>query len=85
MGRYPGDLKGLGMGITWAWDPTLCAKLKPVFVTSAFGVSIGIDCNSFKSAMHRAFATWSQVSMPPSLHSGAHCYGHIVTRPRARE
>jgi len=54
------SLEGLGGGITWAWDPTLCTALLPRFKerSSAFGSTL-VSCDSIKAALTRAFDNWS--------------------------
>ena len=43
---------GLGGGITWAWDPTLCEMLLPNF-REDFGFFHFVGCDELKAAMHR--------------------------------
>jgi hypothetical protein len=50
--------RGLGSGITWAWDPKLCTALKPLF-REDFAFFEFVGCDEMKAAMHRAFASWS--------------------------
>ena len=50
--------RGLGGGITWAWDPELCDSLLDLFHEDLFFASI-VTCNDLKAAMHRAMASWS--------------------------
>ena len=57
----PSSHRGLGGGITWAWDPNLCDALLPTFKEDFFFVPF-VTCPSLKSAMHRAFASWSDNS-----------------------
>lgn len=49
---------GLGGGITWAWDPTLCERLLPRFHEDMLFVEL-VSCDTLKAAVHRAFASWS--------------------------
>ena len=49
---------GLGSGITYAWDPELCANMLPTFREDLEGVSF-ITCNSLRAAWSRALNTWS--------------------------
>ena len=44
---------GLGSGITYAWDPELCANMLPTFREDLEGVSF-ITCNSLRAAWSRA-------------------------------
>ena len=53
------ESRGLGMGITWAWDGALCPKLLPRFKEDFFFVEF-LTCKDLKAAMHRAFASWAQ-------------------------
>ena len=50
--------EGLGGGITWAWDPELCANFQPQFREDFFFIEY-ISCKDLKAAMHRAFMSWS--------------------------
>jgi len=52
------DRRGLGGGITWAWDPQLCELLKPRFGED-FAFMEFVGCDEIKAAMHRGFASWS--------------------------
>ena len=49
---------GLGGSITYAWDPALCGALQPLFKEDLFFTNM-INCVDFKTALHRAFETWS--------------------------
>lgn len=49
---------GLGGGITWAWDSTLCSKLLPLFHETVFGYQL-VTCETIKAAVHRGFASWA--------------------------
>ena len=49
---------GLGSGITYAWDPELCANMLPTFREDLDGISF-ITCNSLRAAWSRALNTWS--------------------------
>ena len=53
------DDRGLGLSITWSWDPEFCNTVLSKFGSHAFGFQL-LDCSSVKTAMHRAFDTWSQ-------------------------
>ena len=53
------ESRGLGMGITWAWDGALCPKLLPRFKEDFFFVEF-LTCKDLKAAMHRAFQSWAQ-------------------------
>jgi hypothetical protein len=53
------DERGLGQSITWAWDPALCDALVPTLRDEALSIRM-VGCASLKSAMQRAFDTWSQ-------------------------
>jgi len=50
---------GLGGGITWAWNPTLCDDLRPRFREDIFGWPSFLNCDDYKSAVARAFDKWS--------------------------
>lgn len=62
------DNRGLGGGITWAWDDTLCktdddayigsGKLEDQFKEDFFFARF-VTCVDMRAAMHRAFTTWS--------------------------
>ena len=55
------DQSGLGGGLTWAFDPDICStksNLLGQFHESLFGVGL-VSCESLRSAMHRAFASWA--------------------------
>ena len=52
------DHTGLGRGITWAWDSKLCDLLKPKFKESVAFYDL-VTCNSYKSAVARAFDKWA--------------------------
>lgn len=54
----PTSHDGLGGGITWAWDPNLCAQLLPKFEEDFFFVPF-VTCSMLKAAMGRGFASWS--------------------------
>jgi hypothetical protein len=60
--HYPDDPssdRGLGGGITWAWDPELCGKLLPKFGERyAMGAEF-VSCKYLRAAMHRSFNEWS--------------------------
>ena len=53
------DTRGLGGGITWAFDPELCHMLKDQFREDIFGMNDFISCNEYKAAIARAFDKWS--------------------------
>jgi len=53
------DTRGLGGGITWAFNPALCALLEPVFQEDIIGWNTFVDCRDFHSAIARAFDKWS--------------------------
>ena len=54
----PSSTRGLGGGISWGWDPSLCSALLP-----GFGEDLGfypyVGCHELVAAMHRAFASWA--------------------------
>lgn len=59
--NYPvnsSDNRGLGGGITWAWDDALCDNLLPLFREDLFFYAL-VTCYDLKSAMHRAFDSWA--------------------------
>ena len=50
---------GLGGGITYAWDPQLCAQLLPRFSEDdGFGIDF-IKCEDIRAAVNRAFSSWT--------------------------
>ena len=52
------DEQGLGGGLTYAWDSTLCDDLLPHFnERHVWGVEF-VSCKSLRAAMERAFASW---------------------------
>ena len=52
------DLRGLGGGVTYAWDPSLCSRLLPQFEENKGGYHI-IFCDDIKAAVSRAFNAWA--------------------------
>ena len=52
------DNRGLGGGIAWAWDPTLCDSLLPLFRETLLWTAL-VECHDLHAAMHRAMASWS--------------------------
>lgn len=50
--------RGLGSGITWAWDDTLCDAIQPLFSEDLFFAPL-VRCFDLKAAMHRAFDSWA--------------------------
>ena len=59
--NYPvnsSDNRGLGGGITWAWDDALCENLLPLFREDLFFYAL-VSCYDLKAAMHRAFDSWA--------------------------
>ena len=64
------DNRGLGGGITWAWDDMLCknesdpyfnnGKLEDQFMEDFFFAPF-VTCQDMRAAMHRAFSTWSNM------------------------
>ena len=55
---HDAELYGLGGGITWAWDPELCAPLLARFREDIAGVQF-ITCDDAQAAVARAFSKWS--------------------------
>ena len=58
---YPADVQssdGLGGGITWAWDPELCATLFPLFTEHISAIQF-ITCEDLQATVARGFASWS--------------------------
>ena len=53
------DTRGLGGGITWAWNPRLCDDLKPRFREDIFGWDSFLNCQDYKASVARAFDKWS--------------------------
>ena len=49
---------GLGGGITWAWDPDICAELMPSF-REQFLFFPFVLCDDLRAAIHRAFSAWA--------------------------
>jgi len=59
---YPEDTqnnRGLGGGITWAWNPALCDMLQSQFREDVFGGGMLIGCAEMKAAVARAFNKWA--------------------------
>jgi hypothetical protein len=54
------DTRGLGGGITWAWDPELCGKMLGSFYQELVP---GVNCDDLRAAMRRAFSAWSSESL----------------------
>jgi len=54
--------RGLGGGVSWALDPTLCAQLLPRFKESAILYDSLVDCRGLHAALTRAFEKWSDNS-----------------------
>jgi hypothetical protein len=52
------DTRGLGKGITWAWDPNLCPTILGFFREDLFFAPL-VQCRDLKAAMHRAFSSWA--------------------------
>ncbi len=50
--------RGLGRGISWAWDRQLCDELLPQFNENFFFGSF-VTCFDLRAAMHRGFASWA--------------------------
>lgn len=63
----PSSHRGLGGGLTWAWDPTLCDHLQGRFREDFFFVPF-IKCEDLRAAMHRGFASWSDNSARIAFH-----------------
>lgn len=59
--------RGLGGGITWAWDPALCPHILRQFREDFFFVPF-VTCEMLRSAMHRAFASWSDNNARIAFH-----------------
>lgn len=55
------DTRGLGGGITYAWDPTLCGLLEPIFRENE-NLWGQINCADIKASVHRAFGAWASNS-----------------------
>ena len=55
---YPSDSAGLGRGISWAWDETLCQTLLPKFDEDLWFMDV-VTCTSLRASMVRAFSSWS--------------------------
>ena len=54
------DTRGLGGGITYAWDPELCGQLEPTFRENEDMAHI--NCADIKASVHRAFGAWASNS-----------------------
>lgn len=54
------DMAGLGGGIAYAWDPTLCDNIMPKFRESLFFYDKFIDCGQIKQTFARALQAWSR-------------------------
>ena len=52
------SVRGLGSGISYAWDPTLCDQLLPTFGEDISDMSF-ITCDNLRAAWARALTTWS--------------------------
>ena len=52
------ETRGLGGGITYAWDPALCDRLMPLFREDLAAVSF-IGCEDAQSALFRAMNAWA--------------------------
>ena len=55
-------MRGLGGGVTWAWDPQLCDELLPLFRETAVVYNNLVDCRGIKAAVTRAFFQWESNS-----------------------
>ena len=53
--EHVNDTRGLGGGITYAFNPALCALLEPVFQEDIIGWNTFVNCRDFHSAIARAF------------------------------
>lgn len=60
------DERGMGHGLTYAWDPMACAQLLEMFSENLFFAPAFVSCDSLRTAMSRAFASWS--AHHPLLH-----------------
>ena len=56
------ELLGLGGGVTWAWDTTLCDDLLPKFREGAIVYNQLVTCEGVQAAVKRAFAKWESNS-----------------------
>jgi len=84
------DNRGLGGGIAWAFDDILCkteddpywnnGKMEDQFVEDFFFAAF-VTCKDMKSALHRAFKTWSDVHPSISFidvtEECRRLYGHV--------
>lgn len=57
--------RGLGGGITYAWDPDLCEKIVPAFRED---FNIFINCRALRSGIHRAFNSWQDLHSTVKFH-----------------
>ena len=71
-----GDSRGLGGGITYAWDPNLCEPLASRFSEDIFGFPGFLDCSTIKAAAcvhaRRTAVDTASPSLPslsPTYHS----------------
>lgn len=56
----PQDTRGLGGGITWAWNPDLCDPLLKKFREDIFGYPGGfVNCDDMRAAIARALDKWA--------------------------
>lgn len=56
----PQENRGLGGGIAWAWDDSICERLRPMFSENLFvGMKALVRCEDLKSAATRAFDAWA--------------------------
>ena len=58
-GSHRNKMHGLGGGITWAFDPTLCDDLMPTFREGAVVVPRLVTCDDVRASIERAFGKWS--------------------------
>ena len=57
-----GTPEGLGDGITWAFDESLCDNILQAFSEQPFlGIEF-VSCSDIQAAVHRGFAAWSDNS-----------------------
>ena len=56
------DGRGIGGGITWAFDPNLCSNIITSFSEQPFMGIKFVECDEIQAAVHRGFAAWSDNS-----------------------
>ena len=67
-----GSTRGLGGGLTFAYDDSICDELLPSFIESEYGPwgIAFITCDNVKQAIRSAFASWSSNHPVLKFHDG---------------